>query len=214
MITPSFHIRNCPHVRSQEWESNSGQIAVRRVLSPLCHQCSHLCRWFKFRDNTIISVETTCFVFSQNTGSEVDALDLALAHAHAHAGGKVMAWQNNLRTKSKIMISRLLFPLVFRWIYYFQFERANQINPCFHRPIKRVLLVDVYNNKLLCNGKWRVARAASLSVKLESTRSLSSGAWSSVLFKNGERCFWQKRTAQKSLGDERRHTPQQRNAAL
>ena len=54
-----------------------------------------------WRDNTIISLETTCYVFSQNTGSEVDALDLALAHAHAHAhaGGKVMAWQNNLRKK-------------------------------------------------------------------------------------------------------------------
>ena len=205
-MTPSFHTRNCPYVRRQDWESNSGQIGVRRVLSPLCHQCSHLCRWFEFRDNTIIFVETTCFVFSQNTA-------LGLALAHAHAGGKVMAWQNNLR-KKKIMISRLLFPLVFRWVYYFQFERANQINPCFHRPIKRVLLVDVYNNKLLCNGKWRVTRVASLSVELESTRSLSSGAWSSVLFKNGERCFWQKRTAQKSIRNERRLAPQQRNSSL
>ena len=99
MITPSFHTRNCPSVRRQDWESISGQIGVRRVLSPLCHQCSHLCRWFKFRDNTIISLETTCFVFSQNTGSEVDALDLALAHAHAR--GKVMAWQNNCEKKAR-----------------------------------------------------------------------------------------------------------------
>ena len=53
---------------------------------------------------------------------------------------------------AKTRISCLLFPRFFRQIY-FQFERTNQINPYFHRPIKRVLLVDAFNNKLLCNGK-------------------------------------------------------------